>query len=395
MADPWLSIIGLGEDGLNGLSPASRAALEAAEIVFGAPRHLDLAELGTRRQAWPVPFDIAPVLAARGRRVAVLASGDPFWHGAGGSLVGHLERGEWRGFPAPSTLSLAASALGWRLEEVLTLALHAAPFERLTPILSPGARLLCTLRDGEAAGALATWLTDKGFGASRLTILEALGGPRERIRETPASLYGFSDVTHPVTVAIEALGARALPRASGLPDDLFAHDGQITKRPIRALTLSALAPRPGEHLWDLGAGSGSISVEFCLAAPGATASAVETRADRADNIRENARRFGLDHRLQVHAGASIDLMGDLPDPDVIFIGGGASQALLATLWARMAPGTSLVINAVTLETEALLTRWHADQGGHLLRIETSEAGPLGSMRGWDRARPVLQWSVTK
>lgn len=394
MADPWLSIIGLGEDGLNGLPPASRAALAAAEIVFGAPRHLELAEIDARGQAWPVPFDVAPVLAARGRPAAVLASGDPFWHGAGGSLVKHLQRGEWRSFPAPSVISLAASALGWRLEEVQALALHAAPFEQLTPILAPGTQILCTLRDGDAVAALAAWLTDRGFGASRLTIMEALGGPRQRIRETPASLYAFTDVAHPVTVAIDALGARALPRAPGLPDDLFAHDGQITKRPIRALTLSALAPRPNEHLWDLGAGSGSISVEFCLAAPGTTASAVETRADRAENIRENARRFGLDHRLSVHEGASLDLLDALPDPDVIFIGGGASEALLAALWRRMAPGTSLVMNAVTLETEALLTRWHGDKGGHLLRIETAEAGPLGTMRGWDRARPVLQWSVT-
>lgn len=395
MADPWLSIIGLGEDGLNGLPPASRAALDAAEIVFGGPRHLDLADVGARGQAWPVPFDIAPVLAARGRRVAVLASGDPFWHGAGGSLVGHLERGEWRAYPAPSALSLAAAALGWRLEEVLTLALHAAPFERLTPLLAPGARILCTLRDGLAVAALADWLAGKGFGASRLSILEALGGPRQRIRETPASLCKFTDVAHPVMVAIEALGARALPRATGLPDDLFSHDGQITKRPIRALTLSALAPRPGEHLWDLGAGSGSISVEFCLAAPGATASAVETRPDRATNIRENARRFGLDHRLEVREGSSLDLLDTLPDPDVIFVGGGASEELLAALWSRMPPGVSLVANAVTLETETLLSRWHGDKGGHLLRVETAEAGPLGAMRGWDRARPVLQWSITK
>jgi precorrin-6B C5,15-methyltransferase / cobalt-precorrin-6B C5,C15-methyltransferase len=395
MADPWLSIIGLGEDGLNGLPPASRAALDGAEIVFGAPRHLDLADVGARGRPWPVPLDVAPVLAARGQRVAVLASGDPFWHGAGGSLVGQLQKGEWRAFPAPSAISLAAAVLGWKLEEVQALALHAAPFQRLTPLLSPGARFLCTLRDGAAVGLLAAWLGEQGFGASHLTIMEALGGTRQRIRETEASLYDFNDVVHPVTVAIKALGGRALPRAAGLPDDLFAHDGQITKRLIRALTLSALAPRPGAHLWDLGAGSGSISVEFCLAAPGTTASAVETRADRADNIRENARRFGLEHRLDVIEGSSLDLLDDLPDPDVIFVGGGASEALLAALWPRMAPGTLLVANAVTLETETLLTRWHGEQGGHLLRVEISQAAPLGSMRGWDRSRPVLQWSVTK
>jgi precorrin-6B C5,15-methyltransferase / cobalt-precorrin-6B C5,C15-methyltransferase len=395
MADPWLSIIGLGEDGLNGLPPASRAALDGAEIVFGAPRHLDLADVGTRGRPWPVPFDVAPVLAARGSRVAVLASGDPFWHGAGGSLVAQLEKGEWHAFPAPSTISLAAAALGWKLEEVQAMALHAAPVQRLTPLLAPGARFLCTLRDGAAVSGLAVWLDEQGFGESHLTIMEALGGPRQRIRETEASLYSFNDVAHPVTVAIEALGGRALPRASGLPDDLFVHDGQITKRPIRALTLSALAPRPGQHLWDLGAGSGSISVEFCLAAPATTASAVETRAERADNIRENARRFGLEHRLAVIEGASLDRLDDLPDPDVIFIGGGASEALLKALWSRMAPGTSLVANAVTLETETLLTRWQGERGGHLLRVETSRAAPLGSMRGWDRARPVLQWSITR
>jgi precorrin-6B C5,15-methyltransferase / cobalt-precorrin-6B C5,C15-methyltransferase len=395
MADPWLSIIGLGEDGLNGLPPASRAALDGAEIVFGAPRHLDLAAVGARGRPWPVPFSVEPVLAARGSRVAVLASGDPFWHGAGGSLVAQLEKGEWHAFPAPSTMSLAAAALGWKLEEVQAMALHASPVQRLTPLLAPGARFLCTLRDGAAVSGLAVWLDEQGFGASCLTIMEALGGPRQRIRETEASFYNLSDVAHPVTVAIEALGGRALPRASGLPDDFFAHDGQITKRPIRALTLSALAPRPGQHLWDLGAGSGSISVEFCLAAPGTTASAVETRTERAENIRENARRFGLEHRLAAIEGSSLDLLDDLPDPDVIFIGGGASEALLAALWPRMAPGTSLVANAVTLETETLLTRWHGERGGHLLRVETSQAAPLGNLRGWDRARPVLQWSVTK
>ncbi len=395
MADPWLSIIGLGEDGLNGLPPASRDALDAAEIVIGARRHLDLAKVGPRGREWPIPFSIAPVLALRGQKVAALASGDPFWHGAGGSLVKELHKGEWIAFPAPSTLSLAASRLGWRLEEVLTLALHAAPFERLVPLLAPDARLLCTLRHGAAVGALAQWLTEKGFGASHLTIMEALGGPRERIRETPASQCNFDDIAHPVTVGLHALGARALPRASGLPDELFAHDGQITKRPIRALTLSALAPRPGEHLWDLGAGSGSISVEFCLAAPGATASAVETRTDRNENIRENARRFGLDHRIETTLGRSLDLLDALPDPDVIFIGGGAKQELLSALWERMHPGVSLVVNAVTLETETLLTNWHGEKGGHLLRVDISEVGPLGTMRGWDRARPVLQWSVTK
>lgn len=395
MAEPWLSLIGLGEDGLNGLSPASRDALDAAEVVFGGARHLALAEIGARGREWPLPFSVEPVLALRGHKVAVLASGDPFWHGAGGTLSRHLAPEEWRAYPAPSCFSLAASRLGWKIEDTICLGLHAAPFERLTPILSPGTRLLCTMRDGDAVGELARWLDAKGFGASRLHVLEAIGGPRERLRESPASLCRFDDIAAPVLVGLEALGARALPRASGLPDDAFAHDGQITKRPIRALTLSALAPRPGEHLWDLGAGSGSISVEFCLAAPGTRATAVEQRADRAVNVRENARRFGLDHRIGIVEGAAMDRLDNLDDPDVIFIGGGAREDLLTAVWDRMGPGASLVVNAVTLETEALLLRWHVARGGQLLRAELSEAAPLGAMRGWNRARPVLQWSVTK
>ncbi len=395
MADPWLSLIGLGEDGLNGLSPASREALDAAEIVFGGPRHLDLAGVGERGHEWPVPFSVDPVLALRGRNVAVLASGDPFWHGAGGSLSRHLGADEWRCFPAPSCFSLAASRLGWKIEDTICLGLHAAPFVRLTPILHEGARVLCTLRDGNAAAELAGWLASHDFGASRLTICEALGGPRERLRSIEAAAFDLTDAASPALAAIEAEGAAGLPRASGLPDDLFASDGQITKRPVRALTLSALAPRPGQHLWDLGAGSGSISVEFCLATLGATATALETRADRAENIRTNARTFGLDHRITTVEGRAPDALAGLPDPDTVFVGGGATEDMLSALWDRMPSGTRLVLNAVTLETEALLIRWHGDQGGHLLRAELAEAGPLGSMRGWERARPVLQWTVTR
>ena len=395
MAEPWLSLIGLGEDGLNGLPPASRDVLDAAEIVFGGPRHLELVGGDDRGRAWPVPFSVEPVLALRGHKVAVLASGDPFWHGAGGSLSRHLAPDEWRAFPAPSCFSLAAARLGWKLEDTICLGLHAAPFERLTPVLHEGARVLCTLRDGDAAGELAAWLTDHGYGAARLTICEALGGPRERLRSLKAEDRDLGKVASPALAAIDAKGASGLSRASGLPDDLFHSDGQITKRPVRALTLSALAPRPGQHLWDLGAGSGSISVEFCLAAPGATATALETRADRAENIRLNARKFGLDHRITTVGGRAPEALADLPDPDTVFVGGGATEEMLTALWDRMPKGTRLVMNAVTLETEALLIRWHGAYGGHLLRAELAEAGPLGSMRGWTRARPVMQWVVTR
>lgn len=386
MAEPWLSIIGLGEDGPAGLSEASRAALAAAQVIFGGPRHLALVAAGDRGCPWPVPFDLAPVLARRGQAVAVLASGDPFWFGAGGALAAALNPGEWRAFPVAGVFSLAAARLGWRLEDCACLGLHAAPFAQLVPHLAPGARLICTLRDGPAAAALAGWLVAEGWGDSRLVLLEALGGPRERIREGTAATPDLSGATAPVAVALEPLGRPGLPRSPGLPDSGFAHDGQITKSPIRALTLTALAPRPGEMLWDLGAGSGSVSVEWALA--GGRAQAVEHRADRAANIRANADRFGLSHRISVHHGASATVLPGLPPPAAVFVGGGFDAALHALL-PRAA---RLVVNAVTLETEALLIRLHATEGGELLRIDLARAEPLGRMQGWRPLRPVVQWS---
>ncbi|MEL6576048.1 MAG: precorrin-6Y C5,15-methyltransferase (decarboxylating) subunit CbiT [Pseudomonadota bacterium] len=403
MADPWLTIIGMGEDGVPGLSPASRAALEAAEIVTGSARLMALLEAdGTlaraaERRIWPVPFadGVEPVLAHRGRRVAMLATGNPFWFSAGSSLARHLAPGEWRALPGPSTFALAAARLGWPLETTLCLGLHAAPFERLIPRLAPGLRAILLMRDGAAPGALADWLTGRGFGASRLTVLEALGGPAERVRETEAARFALDDVRHPVAVALEAAGdGTALPRASGLPDDAFAHDGQITKRPVRALTLSALAPRAGERLWDIGAGSGSIAIEWLLSAAGNTATAIEQRGDRALRIRENAARFGLEG-LDIVEGAAPDALENQPEPDAVFIGGGLSQGLLQALWARLRAGTRVVANAVTIESEALLAEWHAKAGGTLLRIELAEAGPLGSRRGWQASYPVVQWSTVR
>lgn len=392
-ADPWLSIIGIGEDGLTGLSQSSRDTLAKAEIVFGGPRHLRLAEIGERGRPWPVPFSIAPVLDCRGRRVAVLASGDPFWHGAGGSLAARLAPGEWIAFPAASTFSLAAARLGWRLEEVACLGLHAAPFETLLPHLAPARRAICLLRDGKAAGDLAAWLTQQGFGASSLCVMESLGGARERVRTTLAAGFDLTDVAAPVAVAISAAGAAGLPRASGLPDEAFVHDGQITKRPMRALTLSALAPRPGEILWDIGAGSGSIAVEWCLA--GGRAFAIETRSDRAANIRTNAAAFGVVHALTVVEGTAPAALAKLPPPNAVFVGGGNQQSLVETLWAMIPVGTRLVANAVTLETESLLLSEQNKHGGELMRIELAQAAPLGNMRGWVPSRPLVQWSVVR
>ncbi|UWQ40420.1 precorrin-6y C5,15-methyltransferase (decarboxylating) subunit CbiE [Leisingera aquaemixtae] len=395
MSDPWLTIIGLGENGLDSLSDASRKALAEAEVIFGGPRHLELADAGRKGQPWPVPFSIDPVLDLRGRKVAVLASGDPFWHGAGGSLARHLEAGEWISHPVPSTFALAANHLAWKLEEVLCLGLHAAPYARLRALLGNGTRVICTLRDGVAPAELAEWLADAGFGASTLTVMECLGGPRQRVRSATAQGFDLQDIQAPVAVAVEALGNKGLPQASGLADDLFASDGQITKRPIRALTLSTLAPRAGELLWDIGGGSGSVSVEWCLAARGARAITFEPRESRLENIRANAAAFGIEHRMTAVLGKAPAVLEGHPLPDCVFIGGGGSQALLDHLWDILPEGTRLVANGVTLETETLLMRAHAERGGHLLKAEIAEAGPLGTMRGWERARPVIQWSVTR
>lgn len=393
MSEVWLSIIGINDDGLSGLSVASRNAIDNADSIFGGSRHLKLVGAGERGLPWPVPFSIEQVLARRGKQVVVLASGDPFWYGVGGSLSEHLEPDEWTVFPAPSSFSLVASRLGWRLEETVCLGLHAAPFSRLRGVLSKGVRAICLVRDGDAVAQLAQWLVAHDFGSSRLTVLEELGGANERIRTQMSNQYSLSDVKYPVSVAIDCDGAGGLSRACGLNDDLFEHDGQITKQPIRAMTLSALAPKPGEILWDIGAGSGSISIEWLLAAPGSRAWALESDTTRAERIHRNGERFGLEHRLNVIQTTAPDGLHNLPVADAVMVSGGASEALFEALWAVLPAGCRVVANAVTLESESLFSQWATSKGGSLLRLEMSRAHPLGSKRGWRAAMPIVQWSV--
>ena len=393
----WLTIIGLSEDGPDGLPVASREALAAAAVIMGPARHLGLvSDNGARRVEWPVPFaDGLPVLLGlRGQRVVVLASGDPFWFGAGTVIAQVLQPGEWRAFPGASVFSLAAARLGWPLEATLCFGLHASPLQRLRPALASGRRSIVLVRDGDAVGELAGWLTGLGFGASRMHVCEALGGPRERCRDVVADAYDLADVAHPVAVALEVAGdGVVLSAASGQADDLFDHDGQITKRPVRALTLSALAPRPGERLWDIGAGSGSIALEWLLSDPSTQAVAIEAREDRTTRIRANALALGQD-RLEVVTGKALAVLDGLPKPDAVFVGGGLDVALLDWLEANLAKGTRLVANAVTLDTEAVLVAAQARLGGHLMKVALSEAAPLGRFRGWKASYPIVQWSVT-
>ena len=393
---PWLSIIGLGEDGPEGLSAASRKALSDAKIIMGPPRHLTLlGATDAQLIEWPVPFadGIEKLLALRGQPVAILASGDPFWFGAGTSVTHHLQAHEWQAFPSPSTFSLAASKLGWAVQDTLCLGLHAAPLQKLRPHLAEGFQSIVLLRDGKAVEELATYLTEQAFSDSRIHVLEALGGPNERIRPLVAKDPVPCDIAHPVCVGIEVRGTgRVLPLTSGKPDDWFENDGQITKRPVRALTLSALAPKAGEHLLDIGGGSGSISIEWLMTHPKNKATIIEANPDRAARIKTNAARFGLGN-LTVIEGNAPAALANIDAPDAIFIGGGLSEALLQSLVEKMPFGTRLVANAVTLESEALLVQWQSERGGDLLRIELSSVAPIGTKRGWKAAYPRVQWSV--
>jgi precorrin-6Y C5,15-methyltransferase (decarboxylating) len=398
----WLSIIGIGEDGIDGLSPVARNLVASAEVVFGGKRHLALAAALIRgaSRPWPSPFDgaVAEVMARRGRAICVLASGDPFLYGVGAVLARHVDPRETVTVPAPSAFSLAAARMGWPLAEIAQISLHGRALDLVRPHLQPGARVLALTSDGAGPIALARLLTETGFGASRLTVLEALGGPCERVRTATAAGIDLADIADLNVVAIEvvaAAGARIIACAAGLADDLFEHDGQITKREIRAVTLSSLAPRRGELLWDIGAGSGSVAIEWMLADPAMHAVAIEARSDRAARIARNAAACGVPG-LRIVTGEAPMALSGMPSPDAIFIGGGARRpGLIDFAVAALRPGGRLVVNVVTLEAEALLITRRTSLGGELIRIALTRAEPVGTATGWRPALPVTQWSWTK
>jgi precorrin-6B C5,15-methyltransferase / cobalt-precorrin-6B C5,C15-methyltransferase len=397
-----LSIVGIGEDGVEGLNAAARGLIESAERVFGGTRHLALAKPLIRGTAhpWASPFDstFAELLSYRGRPVCMLASGDPFQHGAGSTLAGFVAPDETIAIPAPSAYTLAAARLLWPLAQTTLLSFCGRSVDYLRPQLHPGTRILALSSNQNSPGEVGRLLAELGFGSSNLTVLEALGGPRERIRSVGAGTFDLTDIAPLNIVAIEvraAPGARILARAPGLPDALFDHDGQITKREIRALTLSALAPRRNEHLWDIGAGSGSVAIEWLLADTSLTASALERRPDRVARIQGNAASFGVGN-LEVVAGSAPEALAKLRQPDAVFVGGGATTpGLIELVQGRLRPGGRLVVNAVSLESEAVVLGHQKRSGGSLTRIAISHASPIGGengrMSGWRPAMPILQW----
>jgi precorrin-6Y C5,15-methyltransferase (decarboxylating) len=398
----WLAIVGIGEDGLSGLSPAALALVKQADLLVGGERHLALvgdAHNG-RRLAWPSPLtDALPAIAAeRGRAVCVIASGDPFFYGVGATLMRHFAADEMVCLPAPSSFSLMAARLGWDLQSTACVSLHGRALERIRPHLQPGARVLALSWDGETPARLTALLKSLGMGRSTISVGEALGGPRERLVERLAAALGDErfDPLNVVALTVEAKpGAPVLPLAAGLPDAFFEHDGQLTKREIRAMTLSALAPRQGELLWDVGAGSGSVGIEWMLRHPLNRAIGIEPRADRAARAARNAAALGVPDLQVIHGEAPAALQG-LPRPDAVFVGGGATDAgVLDAAWAALRPGGRLVVNAVTLETQAELVSRYKAVGGDLVGVQVTRADPVGGFHGWRPSMPVTQWAVTK
>jgi precorrin-6Y C5,15-methyltransferase (decarboxylating) len=398
---PWLAVIGIGEDGLAGLSAAACALIDGAELLIGGARHLAMVPPGAaERHEWESPLSrtVERIALWGGRRVVVLASGDPMCYGVGVTLARRFDPSEMTVLPQLGAFSLAAARLTWPLAECATVTVHGRPLERLLLDLAPGQRILVLSEDGTTPARIAALLRAHGWGPSRLTVLEHLGGARERLLTDDAAGWTEESCADLNTVAIECRPgptARPWSRAAGLPDDAFLHDGQLTKREVRAATIAALAPLPGQVLWDVGAGCGSIAIEFLRATRRSRAFAIEQDAGRRDLIARNAAALGVPE-LHVVAGTAPAALADLLRPDAVFVGGGVTaEGMLEHVWAALAPGGRLVANAVTVEGEARLVDFQSRQGGDLVRIAVTRAGPVGDRLGWRPLMPVTQLAVSK
>jgi len=398
---PWLSIVGIGENGIAGLNAAARTLVDTAEILVGGERHLAMVPSGgVERLTWQRPFSdtIGAIAARRGRRVVVLASGDPSWYGVGAVLARHFPIGEMTILPHPGAFSLAAARLGWAIADCTVLSLHGRPVDTLHLHLAPHRRMLLLSEDGTTPRAVAHLLTELGWGPTRLTVFEHLGGPREAAVCEEAQHWGERQSADLNTIALECRAgpeARPLSRLAGLPDDAFEHDGQLTKREVRAMTLAVLAPLPGERLWDVGAGCGSIAIEWLRAIEGGDAVAIERNPDRAAMIARNAAALGVPG-LNIVTGTAPQVLAGLDAPDAVFIGGGISDPeLLPTAWDALRPGGRLVANIVSLAGERMLLDWQARYGGVLTRIAVSHVAPLGMQEAWRPLLPVTQLAATK
>ena len=397
-----VDVVGLPAVGWSGLGEPERHLVAGAEVLLGAPRHLDLVPAVDRQERHPWPSPLRPQLAAflegfADRRVVALASGDPLVHGIGGTLVDLLGTDAVRVHPAVSSVALAGARMGWDAGTVEVVRITSAGAQEIRALVAPGRRLVALSRDAGSPAAIAAVLAEAGFGLSVVTVLGDLGTPAETRRETLAATGVSGDV--PALNVVCVACATDQPEADGspvpgLPDDAYEHDGQLSKRVVRAAALAHLRPTGDELLWDLGAGAGSVSIEWCRAVHGARAIAVERDGARAARITRNARHLGVPG-LQVISGVNADALTWLPAPDAVFVGGGADTDLLHTVLGMLRPGGRLVVHAVTVETEALLLDLQATLGGELVRLSVETLGALGRYRGWAPARPVTQWSLVR
>ncbi len=398
----WLSIVGIGEDGLAGVSAIGRSLIEQASTIVGGNRHLTMLSPEDRREklVWSSPIEdsVQEIIRRRGEPVCVLASGDPMCYGIGVTLTIRIPINEMTIIPSPSAFSLACSRLGWSLTEVETLSLCGRDPALLNAVLYPGAKLLVLSADGRTPAIIAKLLTEQGFGESIIVVLEHLGGTKERQKEGVASEWNLTETADLNLVAITCISSQprtAAPRIPGLPDTVYHHDGQLTKREIRAVTLTALAPLPGQLLWDVGAGCGSIGIEWMRSHPRCRCIAIEHNPKRLQYIADNATALGTP-QIQIVAGKAPEALPDLPPPDTIFIGGGlTTPGLFETCWQALPPGGRLVANAVTVESEMMLFQYHSQLGGELTRIAIQRAEPVGKFLGWKAMAPVTQWVAVK
>ncbi|MBJ9974741.1 precorrin-6y C5,15-methyltransferase (decarboxylating) subunit CbiE [Pseudomonas sp. S75] len=397
---PWLTVVGIGEDGFSGLGKQARRALLGASILFGGPRQLALLPrcVVGQRQPWPSPFSLAPVLALRGQPVCVLASGDPMFYGVGASLARQVPAEQMRVLSMPSSCALAAARLGWPLQEVQVVSLVARPLAALNAQLYSGVRLLVLSNDGDSPAAIATLLRERGFGPSRLKVFEHLGGAEERCLSGTAEHWPHARLAALNLVAIECQAtphAACLSPICGLPDSAFRHDGQLTKRDVRAITLARLAPQPGELLWDVGAGCGSIGIEWMRAHPSCRALAIEADEGRQGFVEFNREQLGVPG-LHLVRGKAPEALQGLERPDAVFIGGGVTaEGVLAHCWAQLRPGGRLVANAVTVQSELALAQFRERHGGELTRIHVAQAQALGRFDTWRQALPITLLEVVK
>ncbi len=396
---PWLHVVGIGEDGLDGLTPATRAVVEAAEVLVGGERHQALADgIGAERLTWPSPFDalVGELLARRGKRVVVLTSGDPLWFSVGARIGRRIDPAEIVYHPHVGAFQLAAARMGWSMADVETLTVHGRPVEQMIAFIQPDVRLLILTTGAETPAQIARFLSERGFGQSRMTVLANMGGADEARFDGMAESWAH-EVPPFNTLAVECIAApdaALLPRVPGLADDLFRHDGTMTKRELRAVTLAKLMPMRGALLWDVGTGCGSVAVEWMRAAHYARAIGIEPRADRRAMAAANALALGVP-KLELVEGTAPDCFGGLDAPDAIFIGGGLSDAVFEAAWAALKPLGRLVANAVTLESEAVLLHLAERHGGELVRLSVERAEAWGGMQGWRPLRGVTQWSLVK